>query len=200
MARSKFKFLIFCFALFVPVLLFFLFIKPPWMARLAAQFFASVFVAFLALEYGINPKSQIIGSFSRSSVNRSAQDKRILTITLRIGIIGLGLGWMCIFAYPTSYDLFQVARRGESCLSKIRGRVVETHSLYGWFCLEQQVSFVREGGFNEENHSAFFLPRIARRGSTYMFTIAPKSGLILDEVREPEPPIDAVDRIKTAKQ
>jgi hypothetical protein len=194
-AERKSKLAFFFFTLILSVSSCFIFIKPSWKARLIAQFVAAAIISIIVLIYGINPKSRIIGS-----VDRSDKDKRTLAIILRILIIGFGLFSVGIAAYPTACDLIHVVRSGAGVLLIVRGRVVSAHSLYGLFCLHQDVSFVRDGGYTEEVHSAIFLPRIAKRGLSYMFVIAPKSGTILDEINIAAPPTNNVDRLTPLNQ
>ena len=106
--------------------------------------------------------------------------EKIGTIIVRAFLVFIGLGVLCFVAEPSIYDAFQFTRQGSTYANHIRGRVARNDTIFALYFIHQGLLIKKDEQKTGSLYSAVFFPRVAHFGKTYDFTIAPKSGLILD--------------------
>jgi hypothetical protein len=162
-------------------LLSFVIIKPDWLARLVAVNGVFLVVTILVFNYGLNPRSRIIGKWGYKMVYKSTpQRDRITEIVGRCLIVLFGIYWLLFCEKPLICDDIQFARQGSIYAKYVEGRVAQNDTLYAAYFLKQGVLVEEDGQQTKHLYTGIFCNRIAHPRKTYRFTIAPKSGLILD--------------------
>ncbi len=158
-------------------LLSFIVIKPDWLARLVAvNGVLLVFTVFI-FNYGLNPRCRILGNYGYFSEHKvSEQKKKKMEFFWKIPIVLFGIGLVCFVIKPLIFDDLQFAHQGSTYAKYVEGRVAKNDTLYAAYFLFQGLSIGEDGHL----YTALFCNHIAHPRKTYRFTIAPKSGLILD--------------------
>jgi len=158
-------------------LLSFIVIKPDWLARLVAVNGFSLVMIILIFNYGLNPRSRIIGKWGYKMVYKNTPRRdRITEIIVRCLIVLFGIFWVVFCERSLIYDDIQFAHQGSTYAKYVEGRVTKNDTMYAAYFLFQGLSVEEDGHL----YTALFCNHIAYPRKTYRFTIAPKSGLILD--------------------
>jgi hypothetical protein len=164
-------------------LLSFIVIKPDWLARLVAVNGFSLVMIILIFNYGLNPRSRIIGKWGYKMVYKNTPRRdRITEIIVRCLIVLFGIFWVGFCERPLIYDDIQFAHQGSTYAKYVEGRVTKNDTMYAAYFLFQSIYV--EG--NGHLYTALFCNQIAHPRNTYRFTIAPKTGLILDFEKIPD--------------
>jgi hypothetical protein len=162
-------------------LLSFIVIKPDWLARLVAVNGVFLVLTVLVFNYGLNPRCRILGNYGYFSVHKvSEQKKKKMEFFWRIPIVLFGIGLVCFVIRPFIYDDIQFAHQGSTYAKNVEGRVAKNDTLYAAYFLFQSLLVKKDGQQMGNSYTAIFCNRIAYPRKTYRFTIAPKTGLILD--------------------
>jgi hypothetical protein len=162
-------------------LLSFVFISPEWLARLVAVNGVSLVLIVLLFNYGLNPRSRILGTGGYARVHEHSERRdRVMTFIGRCLIIILGICGLYFCIKPLIYDDVQFVRQGSAYAEHIEGRVRHNDTMFGLYFLSQGLLVGEDGQQMGNSHAAFLFRRIAHQGQMYSFIVAPKTGLILD--------------------
>jgi hypothetical protein len=164
-------------------LLSFIFIKPDWSARLVAVNGVIFVFNIIVLNYGLNPKCHILGTgkWGYFAVHKvSEEKKKKIEFFWRIPIVLFGIGMLFFCIRPLIYDDVQFARQGLAYAKHVEGRVASNNMIFATYFIKQGLLVKKDGQWAGNSYTALFFNRIAHLGKTYSFTVAPKTGLILD--------------------
>jgi hypothetical protein len=165
--------------LFAP-LLSFIFIKPDWLARLAAVNGFSLVLTTLVFIYGLNPKSRMLGK--RAYLHKVSDPKKKKIEYFMRGIVvlfGTGLLWFMI--KPLAYDDIQFVRQGLAYAKNVDGSLAtDNDTVRGMYFLYQGLTIKKDGQQAGNLYTAPFFTRFVYSGRKYHFIIAPKSNVVLD--------------------
>lgn len=141
----------------------------------------SLALTYLVFNYGLNPRSRILGTGGYFSVHKvSERTKKRMEYFWRGVIIVFGVGWLFFCVRTLIYDDIQFVRQGSPYAEHIDGRVTNNDTLFAMYFVLQGLLVKEDGQQPGNSYTAFLFPRIAHLGKTYRFTVAPKSGIILD--------------------
>lgn len=156
-------------------------LKPEWLGRLVGVTTVFLSVNMLLVIYGCHPKSEFIYSKSKIARKGSDRTKRNVGILLRGLVIASGIWWIFVMTIPMIKDCIGVASHGRSYLIEVKGQVEDNKIMFGLSFIQQNILISTEDKFQmQRSHAALYFPRVARRGQSYQFLIAPNSRVVLD--------------------